>query len=64
MKCKYKKITPVSLYFNENFLFESKCLKVRLLISSDMTVYERKNVYQNVDKLLTKLNDINFHSRC
>ena len=58
MKCKYKKITPVTLYFNEKILFESKCLKVKLLISSDMTVYERKKVSQNVDKLLTKFNDI------
>jgi len=43
MKCKYEKITPVTLYFNENFLFENKCLKGRSMISSDITVYERKH---------------------
>ena len=44
MKCKYGKITPVTLYFNEIVLFENKRLKVGLIISSDITVSERKNI--------------------
>ena len=58
MKCKNDKITPVTLYFNENFLFENKFLKVGLMISSDITVSERKKISQDVDTLLKKLNDI------
>ena len=58
MKCKNEKITPVTLYFNENVLFENKYFKVGLMISSDIIVYERKKVSKDVDKLLTKLNDI------
>ena len=42
IKYKYEKITPITLYFNEHFLFENKCLKVGLMISSDITVSERK----------------------
>ena len=42
MKCKYEKMTPVTLYFNDFFLFDNKCLKVGLMISSDITVSERK----------------------
>ena len=39
-------------------LFENKCLKVRLMISSNITVSERKKVSQDVDKSFKKLNDI------
>ena len=35
MKCKDEKITPVTLYFNKKCLFENKCLKVGLMISSE-----------------------------
>ena len=58
MKYKYEKNTPVILHFNKNFLFENKYLKVVLMISSDITVSKRKKVSQDVDKLLSKLNDI------
>ena len=50
MKCKYEKITPINLYFNKKFLFENKFLKAGLMISSDITVYERKTLSQDVDK--------------
>ena len=53
-----KKNTPVILHFNKKFLFENKYLKVVLMISSDITVSKRKKVSQDVDKLLSKLNDI------
>ena len=55
MKCKYEKITPVTLYFNEHFLFDNKCLKVGLMISSDITVSERKKISQDVDTLFKKV---------
>ena len=42
MKCKYEKISPVTLHFNEHFLFDNQCLKVGLMISSDITVSEKK----------------------
>jgi len=58
MKCKYEKISPVTLHFNEHFLFDNKCLKVGLMISSDITVSERKKICQDVDTLLNKLKDI------
>ena len=58
MKCKYGKIAPVTLYFNEHFLFDNKCLKVWLMISSDITVSERKKISQDNDTLLKKLKDI------
>ena len=40
------------------FLFDNKCLKVGLMISSDITVSERKKISQDVDTLLNKLKDI------
>ena len=58
MKGKYEKITPVILHFNKHFLFENKCLKVGLKIFSDITVSERKQLSQDLDKFLSKLNDI------
>ena len=61
MKCKYETITPVTLHFNEYFLFENKRLKVGLKISSDIPASERKKVPQDVDKFLSKLNDICSH---
>ena len=51
MECKYETITPVTLYFNESFLFENKHLKVGLIIFSDITVYERTQLSQDFDKL-------------
>ena len=58
MKYKYEKIAPVILHFNEYFLFENKRFKVGLKISSDSTVSERKQVSQDANKFLSKLNDI------
>ena len=55
MECKYETITPVTLYFNESFLFENKHLKVGLIIFSDITVYERKQLSQDFDKLFKKI---------
>ena len=57
MKCKYEKVTPVTLHFNEHFLFENKCLNVRLQIVSDIKISDRKKS-QDVNKFLSKLNDI------
>ena len=48
----------MTLYFNENFLLENKFLKVGLMISSDITVSERKKISQDVDTLLEKLKDM------
>ena len=45
------KKSPVTLHFNEHFLFDNKCLKVGLMISSDITVSERKKISQDVDTM-------------
>ena len=57
MKCKYEKVIPVTLHFNEHFLFENKCLKVGLHIASDITISVRKKISHDVNKYLSKLND-------